>query len=343
MLPIQSRPPGCFLVAAAVAVLTACGGSAPLGRDAAPAEAPGATPAPASPAAESTSAPPQPLVLIMRVVVAEQADDIPKYDRDGWDHWNDADRDCQDARQETLIAESSVPVSFTDGDSCRVASGRWVDPYTGEVVRDPGRLDIDHVVPLANAHASGGYAWSDARKELYANSLTYPGHLIATTASANRTKGRKGPDEWRPPDQTYWCQYATDWIAIKREWGLTATPDEVDVLGEMLSTCEHKVYLQVSVLDTPPPAAEPTPTADLPTPMPDMHTPTPVAAPTPQTVMPETKYDPAEPDRNCSDFDTWKEAQAFYEAAGGPDTDRHGLDRDGNGTACESLPGAPSG
>lgn len=49
-------------------------------------------------------------------------------------------------------------------------------------------------------------------------------------------------------------------------------------------------------------------------------------------------YDPAGPDRNCGDFETQAEAQAFYEAAGGPQSDPHRLDRDGNGIACESLP-----
>lgn len=45
-----------------------------------------------------------------------------------------------------------------------------------------------------------------------------------------------------------------------------------------------------------------------------------------------------EPDSDCSDFATQAEAQAFFEAHGGPDRDPHGLDRDGNGIACESLP-----
>lgn len=49
-------------------------------------------------------------------------------------------------------------------------------------------------------------------------------------------------------------------------------------------------------------------------------------------------YDPNGPDRDCSDFDTQKEAQAFYEAAGGPKKDPHRLDPDKDGVACESLP-----
>ena len=44
---------------------------------------------------------------------------------------------------------------------------------------------------------------------------------------------------------------------------------------------------------------------------------------------------------NCSDFARCAEAQAFYEAAGGPNADPHRLDRDRDGVACQSLPGAP--
>ena len=134
------------------------------------------TPSPKAPEASSA---------IMNVVIAEVASDIAKYDRDDWDHWKDSDRDCQNARQEVLIVESEAEVSFTDERECRVEFGVWEDPYTGEIFKDPGELDVDHMVPLANAHRSGGHAWSEERKELYANDLTYPGHLIAVKASAN--------------------------------------------------------------------------------------------------------------------------------------------------------------
>ena len=299
-----------LLAAAVVAqliVVAACGGSA--------------WPQPVSPAAASGPAaePGKPVALVMSVTVAARPAGIPEYDRDDWRHWNDADGDCQDTRQEVLIAESSSPVDFTDGRECRVASGSWIDPYTGAVVEDPRALDVDHVVPLSNAHASGGHSWSAERKRLYANSLLYAGHLVAVTASANRSKGGDGPEGWRPPERSHWCRYASDWIAIKNEWGLTATEPEVAALREMLATCAHNVFLQVSDAVSDPPAATP--------------------APEPST--PDAEDDPDGPDRNCSDFDTWAEAQAFYEAAGGPETDRHRLDRDGDGVACQSLPGAP--
>nr|WP_289036864.1 thermonuclease family protein [uncultured Allobacillus sp.] len=48
-------------------------------------------------------------------------------------------------------------------------------------------------------------------------------------------------------------------------------------------------------------------------------------------------YNPHGKDRNCGDFDRQKNAQAFFEAAGGPEQDPHRLDRDGDGAVCESL------
>tara|TARA_B110000116_G_C16541701_1_gene448951 strand:- start:114 stop:437 length:324 start_codon:yes stop_codon:yes gene_type:complete len=50
------------------------------------------------------------------------------------------------------------------------------------------------------------------------------------------------------------------------------------------------------------------------------------------------RYDPFGPDRDCGDFLTQKEAQAFFKAAGGPFSDPHRLDGDDDGIACELLP-----
>ena len=43
-------------------------------------------------------------------------------------------------------------------------------------------------------------------------------------------------------------------------------------------------------------------------------------------------------DRDCSDFSTQKEAQAFFELNGGLGRDPHKLDQDKDGVACETLP-----
>ena len=42
-------------------------------------------------------------------------------------------------------------------------------------------------------------------------------------------------------------------------------------------------------------------------------------------------------DRDCGDFSSQAEAQRFFEDEGGPSSDYHGLDRDKDGIACESI------
>lgn len=60
-------------------------------------------------------------------------------------------------------------------------------------------------------------------------------------------------------------------------------------------------------------------------------------SPGPASELPPVTGD-ASGDRDCSDFVSQEEAQRFYEAEGGPAQDRHRLDSDGDGLACEGLP-----
>ena len=225
-----------------------------------PTEAPTAT-APAVPTPEPTTAPtdapetptatpvPTPIhtseLNILTVTITEVRTNLPEYDRDDWKHWTDADRDCQDARNEVLIAESRTTLSYRTDHGCRVSSGEWLTPYTNTVVTDPSKLDVDHMVPLSNAHVSGAWKWSADDREIYANYLRDPQHLIAITASANRSKGARGPEAWKPEDRSHWCQYAIDWITVKETWHLTATKAEHEALVQMLNTCAYRPILEV--------------------------------------------------------------------------------------------------
>jgi hypothetical protein len=146
---------------------------------------------------------------------------IVPYERDGWPHWRDSDRDCQNTRNEVLIAESLEPVVFADGRGCKVLRGLWKCPYTGHVFREPRGLDIDHLVPLKNAHASGGHRWTRKQRTAYANDLSDQDHLVAVAASANRAKSAQSPDLWLPRERRAWCWYARAWRRVKARWGLS--------------------------------------------------------------------------------------------------------------------------
>ena len=195
---------------------------------------PPSSPSPPTPVLASTSVDSP---TVPHLAIAAISSDIPSYDRGDWNHWIDADGDCQNTRAEVLIEESATAVEFRGTRQCTVDSGRWVALYTGTIIEVAGDLDIDHMVPLANAHRSGGWAWSAQRKRAYANDMSLGGHLIAVTASANRSKGAKGPEEWQPPDTGHRCDYAINWITVKATWGLTATVAEWAALEDMLSTC----------------------------------------------------------------------------------------------------------
>lgn len=76
-----------------------------------------------------------------------------------------------------------------------MASGEWFGVYTGESFANPRQLDVDHMVPLFNAHLSGAWQWDAERKREYANYLDYDNPLIAVKAVANRAKGADGPED----------------------------------------------------------------------------------------------------------------------------------------------------
>ena len=208
----------------------------------------GTEPAPTpEPTGTSISAPPQAKNMV--ITVAPIPAGILEYDRGDWKHWVDEDGDCQDARQEVLITESLVSVTFETDRACRVETGRWYGAFTGVYTGDPRDLDIDHLVPLKNAHLSGGWRLDAEMREEYANYLEEENHLIAVTAGANRSKGAKGPEEGGPQDLDYWCEYATDWTEVKVRWGLTMTKVEAEIVMDMLGICSDPPDVEVETFD----------------------------------------------------------------------------------------------
>jgi hypothetical protein len=94
---------------------------------------------------------------------------------------------------------------------CRILRGLWSGPYTGKIYQAPSDLDIDHVIPLAWAHAHGAADWSPAQKAAFAND---PVNLLAVDDGLNQSKGAKGPSEWLPPQPEHVCDYLLRWLGV---------------------------------------------------------------------------------------------------------------------------------
>lgn len=142
--------------------------------------------------------------------------------------WIDADGNGCDTRHEVLIAEAlSAP---TVGPSCALAGGRWLSLYDGLTFTDASKLDIDHVVPLAEAWDSGAWAWDAARRKAFANDLAVTWSLIAVSAASNRSKGDQDPATWLPTRTDYQCRYLAVWVAIKARWQLSVDPAELSAI-----------------------------------------------------------------------------------------------------------------
>jgi len=155
-------------------------------------------------------------------VSSPRADGGTKYDRDLYDHWIDEDQDCMNTRHE-LLEELSTGRVTRSGDGCYVIRGRWNDPYTGNIYMTARDMDVDHMVPLAWAHCRGAHSWGAEKRRRFAND---PVNLFAVQASANRSKGARGPLEWMPPNEAFHCQYVIRFERIVRLYRLDYRPGE---------------------------------------------------------------------------------------------------------------------
>lgn len=137
-----------------------------------------------------------------------------------------------------------------------VQSGTLGDPYTGTTIRfqrgrmTSARIQIDHVVALEDAWASGARNWPQSKRVRYANS---PDVLLAVDGPANMAKGAGldfrglgqygrgnmlAPDVWMPSNTRYRCAYMGKRVDIKKRWNLSMTSREKQQSRRVLEACK---------------------------------------------------------------------------------------------------------
>lgn len=154
------------------------------------------------------------------------------YNRDLFPHWITITGACN--TREQVLKRDGVGVVVNS--SCAATSGSWYSPFDGATWTAASDVDIDHMVPLAEAWASGAWAWTTSQRQTYANDLGGP-ELWAVTDNVNQAKGDKDPAEWQPPLSSFRCTYARSWIQVKWYYNLTVDSAEKSALNGMLASC----------------------------------------------------------------------------------------------------------
>ncbi len=158
-----------------------------------------------------------------------------KYHREDYlpDGWIDTDNDCQDTRAEVLISANNGKLEYNKN-GCKVKKGLWHDPYSDKDFNEAKDLDIDHIVPLKNAHVNGACLLSSEEKIKFANDYE---NLLPVFNQLNRQKGEKSPDEWLPPNKNTLCEYLQKWAHIKEKYNLAYSIREYEFFNKNQENC----------------------------------------------------------------------------------------------------------
>lgn len=153
--------------------------------------------------------------------------------------WLDVDRNGCDTRNDILRRDLTA-VGFTEGSKCRVASGAFHEPYTGEMVdfrRGPETskaVQVDHVVALADAWQKGAQQLTLQQRQSLGND---PLNLIAADGPANQQKSASDAATWLPKNKNIRCHYVARQISVKASYGLWVTQPEKDAMKRVLDSC----------------------------------------------------------------------------------------------------------
>jgi len=241
--------------------------------------------------------------------------------------WLDVDRNGCDTRNDVLQRDLT---SVVRSGTCTVMTGTIVSPYTSATISfvrgaaTSALVQIDHVVPLANAWQTGAQQLSQAQRVSLAND---PLNLLAVDGRSNEQKSDGDTATWLPANKSYRCRYVARQISVKATYGLWVTQAERDAMTRILDTCPIEPALTSGFAPAPTPVVvAPAPAAPAPAPAAaPAPEPAPVVAPVP-AAEPATAYY-----KNC---DAVRAAGAAPIHPGDPGWDTK-FDRDKDGIGCE--------
>ncbi len=162
------------------------------------------------------------------------------YDRSAFGQaWLDVDRNGCDTRND-ILRRDLAGARFTEGSRCRVGTGSFQEPYTGQTIafqrgaESSKAVQIDHVVALGDAWQTGAQQLTAVQRQHLAND---PLNLIAVDGQANQDKSASDAAAWLPPNTAFRCHYVARQISVKAAYRLWVTPAEKDAMKRVLGAC----------------------------------------------------------------------------------------------------------
>ena len=160
------------------------------------------------------------------------SDDVTvEFGHNGCDTRNDILR--RDLDPESLVLKEGTH-------DCVALSGTLHDPYSGQDIefqrgaQTSRAVQIDHVVPLADAWQKGAQQWSPEKRRDFANDAR---NLLAVDGPLNQQTGAGDAATWLPPNKGFRCEYARRIVEVKAAYEIWVTAAEKDALRRLLNAC----------------------------------------------------------------------------------------------------------
>lgn len=182
---------------------------------------------------------------VLESLAVKEKDTSTKYYRKlFYDTWGTTASGCN--TREAILLRDLNNVNLK---GCKVQTGILDDPYTGKTIsfqrgqETSSEIQIDHVVALSNAWATGAFAFDENKRYEISQD---PLNLLAVDGPANQEKSDQDASDWLPSNEAFQCQYVARQISVKYKYGLWVTPREKQKMQEVLQSCpdETTVGLQ---------------------------------------------------------------------------------------------------
>ena len=175
--------------------------------------------------------------VLENLAVKDKYTETKYYRKAFYDNWGQTASGCN--TREAILARDLTDVVYKPN-SCKVQTGTLNDPYTGKTIEfvrgqdTSSAVQIDHVVALSNAWASGAALLDkDSRYEISQDPL----NLLAVDGPANQEKSDQAADTWLPSNEAFQCQYVARQISVKYKYKLWVTPSEKLSMQKVLAEC----------------------------------------------------------------------------------------------------------